>query len=126
MSKRSFVLLPICILCSTLLLACNKSDSPSAGGAPGATSSGNTPTSVSSGDKIGVPECDEYLAKLETCVLSKLLDSMKTNFKNGIEMSRKAWREMATDPANKAELVQICKSTKEQAREAYKSYGCDF
>ena len=127
MSKRSFALLTSCIFFAILLTACNKSGSPStSSGATGATSNGSAPISVSSGDKIGVPECDEYLAKLETCVLGKLPESMKTNFKTGIEMARKAWRELATDPANKAGLIQDCKTTNEQARMAYKSYGCGF
>lgn len=78
------------------------------------------------GDKIGVPECDEYIAKYEACVNKNVPDAMRATFKTSFEQSRKAWKQAAANPTSKANLASACKQATETAKQAMASYKCDF
>jgi hypothetical protein len=77
-------------------------------------------------DKIGVAECDDYLAKVEACVSHKVPEAQRAQFKMTIETSRKGWQQAASTPQGKATLAAICKQATEQARTAYKTFNCTF
>jgi hypothetical protein len=81
---------------------------------------------ASTGDKIGIPECDEYIAKYEACVNDNVPENMRASLKTSFEQSRKAWKAAAANPQAKATLGSTCKQAMETARQAMASYKCDF
>lgn len=129
--------LPLYILCALLLLGCNKSETTNNNNSTmsnankamsrmtPATSSAS-PMMGSTGEKIGVPECDNFIAKYEACVSDKVPEMARASFKASIEQWRKAWRQAAATPQGKAGLAQACKAASEQARTTMKSYNCAF
>lgn len=81
---------------------------------------------ASTGDKIGVPECDEYVEKYEACVFSKVPEAMRGTFKSSFEAQRKAWKDAAANPQAKASLASGCKQALETSKQALASYKCDW
>ena len=131
MKKR--ILLPLCIALGLSLMACgttevsvntNSSASPAAAKASPAA----TPAAVltSTGEKIGVPECDDFIAAYDACVSGKVPEAARAQFKASIEQWRTSWRQLAANPNTKASLAQACKQSAEQARVSMKAYNCTF
>jgi len=125
------ILLPLCAVCALLLVACskttevttNRSESPSTASAP-APAASTAP--VAAGDKIGVPECDDFIAAYDACVSSKVPEVARAQYKTAIEQWRTSWKKLADNPATKASLAQACKQSAEQARTSMKAYNCTF
>jgi len=93
------------------------------------TANANTATStaaVPSADKIGVAECDEYIAKYEACINSKVPEAMRATYKGAFDAQRKAWRDAAATPAGKAGLAQACKAALDTTKASLGSYGCSW
>jgi hypothetical protein len=80
------------------------------------------------GDKIGVPECDEYIEKYEKCLTSstKIPDAAKTSMKSSFDQIRKSWKDAAATPAGKAGLAMGCKSAMDSAKQAMAAYDCQW
>lgn len=115
MTIRIFPWLVLSISCALLLAACGKSGS-------------NTTNSVSTsvGEKVGVPECDDYLAKLEACISNKIPEKAREQNMKDLEGLRQTILDMAAKDRNKAATVAIYNQASEVSRENYKKYGCDF
>jgi hypothetical protein len=96
------------------------------GGSSNTTSTTTTTTTSTSGEKIGVPECDEFITKYEACVNSKVPEAQRAQYKPTLAQWRSSWRALASNPQTKATLAGVCKASIEQARTSMKSYGCDF
>ncbi|HEX8129845.1 MAG TPA: hypothetical protein VF527_12145 [Pyrinomonadaceae bacterium] len=137
MRKRLFMTLGFCISCALLLVACggssNSNNAPASNYNAGkaatntATPASTAPASTASvADKIGVPECDDYLAKYETCVSSKVPETARAQHEATLAQTRKSWRDLAANPQTKATLAQACKQATESARQSMKSMGCEF
>ena len=153
MLKRSFVSLALSISCALLLTACGSdtsttnssnatasnqtattttttttstpattTSSPASTSTPATT----TTTTASSGDKIGVPECDDFITKYEACITGKVPEAARAQFNSTLKQWRDSWRQAAATPQGKAGLAQGCKMSAEQARQSMKSFGCDF
>ncbi|HLL74546.1 MAG TPA: hypothetical protein VK421_04725 [Pyrinomonadaceae bacterium] len=140
MTGRTLLTLALSACCA-LLLACagadnaNHSNANAANANRSATNAASTPaaattpassTTAATGDKIGVAECDDYLAKVDDCVTSKVPAAARTQYTASIEQTRKSWRDLAANPQTRASLASACKQAVETARAAYKSYGCEF
>lgn len=132
MKTKLPLLLAASVCAALLLVACG-------GGATNSANGGNTAasnaaasnaaasnTSTASGDKIGVPECDDYIAKWEACVNSKVPEAQRGTFKGAFETTRSSWRQLASTAQGKAGLAQACKAAHEQAKQAFGSYGCSW
>ena len=139
MQKRLFVTLTVCVSCALLLLACgeasntNNAPATNAGNANASKAATNsaaatTPaaSTASAADKIGVPECDDYLAKYESCVNDKVPAAARAQYESTLAQTRKSWRDLAANPQTKASLAQACKSATEAARASMKTMGCEF
>jgi hypothetical protein len=130
--KTLFVL---CVVCAALLLGCYKSattnnsnsmgNSNMASSSNSATSTTSSSSTASSGEKIGIPECDEFITAYEACV-AKVPDAQRTQYKENIEAWRKTWRQLAANPMTRGTLAAVCKQSVEQAKDSMKSYGCKF
>ena len=73
--------------------------------------------------KVGVAECDEYVAKMNACfekMPAAVRDSQKKAFDNVVA----AWARM-TGPA-KDNLGTACKAAQDAAAQAMKAHGCEF
>jgi hypothetical protein len=123
-------LLIFSVLCVGLLLGCfksqtsNNNNSRLLNGNRAATTSNSSATD--NGEKIGIPECDEFVAKYKACISDHVPDAKKTQYQENIEAWRKAWRQMAANQMSKETQAAACKRHIMQARESMKSFGCEF
>jgi hypothetical protein len=130
MKKR--ILLPMCVVIGLLLVACGKTeptvDTNRNAAAPAATSApASTPAAAAAtGDKIGVPDCDDFIAKYDACVTDKVPEIARAQYKGMIEQWRTSWRQLAANPNTKATLATACKQAAETARTSMKAYNCTF
>ena len=129
-SKLSLLL---CAIFAIVLVGCSKSETNTNGSATTnsnkAATSSTTPASTTAstaGQKIGVPECDEYLTAYDACISSKVPEAARAQYKTSMDQVRASWRKLAENPATKGGLAAACKTATEQARTAMKSYGCTF
>jgi hypothetical protein len=113
---KRFRTLPVLALLLVALLACKK-------GKEGEKSE-STSSASSGGGEVGVPECDEYLAKYEKCVSEKVPEAARPQLKQSVETMRSSWKQAASNPAAKAGLAQGCKQALETAKTAMGAYGC--
>ncbi len=61
------------------------------------------------GGDIGVPECDDYIKKMEAC-LGKVPAEAKGAMESAFKHSRDAWKQAAATPAGKEGLKTACKA----------------
>lgn len=140
MLKKIFVILTICVACA-LLNACGGTDTnANNGNANNANNANNTnkgtttaspaaspaaSTTTASAEKIGIAECDDFLAKYEACI-AKVPEAGRSAYKTSMEQWRDSWRKMAANPTTKAGLTQVCKTQMENSKQTLKAIGCDF
>lgn len=124
MTRKLPGLLAFSICLSLLLVACGGGGANS-GNATNAPAS-NSSTAGSSGDKIGVPECDDYIAKYEACVNSKVPEAMRATVRAQLDTARNSWRQLASTAQGKAGLAQACKAAHDAAKQSMTAYGCSF
>lgn len=87
-----------------------------------AETTGNSNT-ASSREKIGVQECDDFLAKFDACVSSKVPEAERAKY--NIDSWVKSWKKQAGDPSTKGRLATLCKQSADN-QATLKSYGCTF
>lgn len=90
------------------------------------TNSAKQKTVASTDDKTGVPECDEYIAKYEACVFSKVPEANRAVYQAPFDQMRKSWKDAATSPQAKAGLAIGCKQALETAKQSFAAYGCEW
>lgn len=93
-----------------------------------ATTNANTPakSETASADKIGVPECDEYIAKLEACLNSKVPEAARGAFRTSAESLRNSWKDAAATPHGRAGLAVGCKAATDAAKVSLSAYNCTW
>ena len=124
----SKTLLIMAFLCAAILVGCSKSDdntnmANTNKGTTMPTPANTTKTTAPAGDKIGVPECDEYIAKYEACT-GKVPEAGRAAYKAGLDSARAQWKKLAENPATKGSLAAACKQATEAQAAAWKTYGC--
>jgi hypothetical protein len=108
-------LLSVLFFAALILVSCG----PSHEAPPGASGAAST-------GEIGVAECDEYLAKVETCINERVPEDAKAMQRQSIEQVRNQWRQAATDATARAGLATGCKAALDSARSAMAAYGCEW
>jgi|SRR5215468_7039520 len=127
-------LLILSLICVAALLGCYKSEPASnanstttnankAASTPATSTSSNT---TAAADKVGVPECDEFITKYDACVSDKVPEAARAQYKTTVAQWRKSWHDLAANPQTKATLAAACKQAAESARTSMKSYNCTF
>ncbi|MDQ1638407.1 MAG: hypothetical protein QOF62_1746 [Pyrinomonadaceae bacterium] len=124
----------LCVICTIVLIGCaktgpaNNSSSTTGNSNKAATAAASpaTATAATAGEKIGVPECDEFIAAYDACVSSKVPETARAQYKTAIAQWRSSWSKLAANPNTKATLAAACKQSAESARASMKSYGCTF
>jgi len=132
-------LLIFCVLFAAILIGCNttgntnsttansnSSSGSTAAGTPATTTPATTTTTASTGDKIGVPECDDFIAKYDACVSAKVPEIARAQFQGAVKQWKDSWKKLAENPATKGSLAAACKQAKEQQEAALKTYGCTW
>jgi len=128
----------ICILTGILVLACSKADTNRNANAVGTSNSTapapagsvvtnrNTNSTAATAEKIGVEECDAYIAAYEACVSSKVPEAQRAQYQNSLSQLRSSWKKLAENPATKGTLASACKTAHDQAKASMKAYNCTF
>jgi hypothetical protein len=91
-----------------------------------ARASSDTPSEGAAGDSIGVPECDDYIAKYEACVRDKVPAAGRAQMEQSLQTMRSSWKQAAATPAGKTGLAQGCAQAAAAAKTAMGAYGCQF
>jgi hypothetical protein len=133
MTTKTISLFALCVLAGAAMLACGgaaentntatSNANTKAAATPAANTSANS--TASTGDKIGVAECDEYIAKVEAC-LAKVPAAGQPAVKSSLDTMRTSWRQAASTPQGKAGLAAGCKAALDQAKTTYAAYGCSW
>jgi hypothetical protein len=125
---RKQIVLLLCVVSALLIISCASSEPETTNKAaemkPSTTSSPASTANTSA--SIGVPECDDYIAKYDACVSNKVPEAARAQYKTSIEQMQSSWKRLAGNPETRASLAQACKTATEQARTSMKSFNCDF
>ncbi len=121
----------LCVICTLVLIGCAKTENTNVSVTPANTNKAATTTAppvttAAAGEKIGVPECDEFIAAYDACVSSKVPETARAQYKTAIAQWRSSWSKLAANPTTKGTLAAACKQSAESARASMKSYGCTF
>ena len=124
-------LLILAVLCTAILIGCSKTDNmnnsnTTAGNSNKTTTAATPATKAPAGEKIGVPECDDFIAKYDACVSSKVPEAARAQYKSAVDQWRASWKKLAENPATKGTLAAACKQAAAQQEAALKSYGCSW
>jgi len=122
-------LLVFCILSAAILIGCGKtetSNSNTAADNSNKATTGTTSTTASSGDKIGIAECDDYIAKYESCVRSKVPEAVRAPLENSLKTARDNWKKAAANEQSRGTLAAACKQASDAAAASMKGYGCTW
>ena len=125
-------LLVACVLCAAILIGCSKTETTTNTNSNTMAANSNkattktTSTTASTGDKVGIPECDDFLAKYEACVSGKVPEMAREQYHNSIKQLKESWKKLADNPQTKGTLAAACKQSREQTEAALKSYGCSW
>ena len=126
-------LLILSVLLVAIFIGCNKTETGNSNMAAENSNKSMTSaptnastTTASTGEKIGVPECDDYVAKYESCLRSKVPEAMKASLESSLKTARENWKKSAENPQAKATLAAACKQAKEAAAASMKNFGCTF
>jgi len=128
MLRNTFLVL--CVLCAAILIGCSKTETGKGNMATNNSNKGTGTTSTtcttSTGDKIGIPECDDFIAKYEACVSGKVPEAARASYQTALKQWRESWKKLADNPQTKGTLAAACKQAKEQQEAALKAYGCTW
>ena len=117
-------LLIFSILCAAIFIGCSKTEmSNSNSMADNSNKSTASSGTTASGDKVGIPECDDYIAKYEACT-SKVPEAGRAAYKSSLDQVRASWKKLAADPVTRGSLAAACKQAAETQAAAWKMYGC--
>jgi len=125
-------LLIFAVLCTAILIGCSKTDTMENSNTmansnkPATAATPAKSTAASSGEKIGVPECDDFLTKYDACVSGKVPEAARAQYKSAIDQWRSSWKKLADNPATKGTLAAACKQAAAQQEAALKQYGCTW
>jgi hypothetical protein len=74
----------------------------------------------------GIAVCDDFLAKYEACIASKVPAAQKAMFKGQLDQTRRTWTDLAKNPGTKSSLEGVCKQSIDQIKVAFQPFGCAF
>ena len=74
----------------------------------------------------GVAVCDDFLAKYEVCVNTKVPAAQQAALKTQVEQLKKTFTDLSKNANSKPALEATCKASSDQMKAAMTSYGCSF
>ena len=124
MSARTILI--VLVVCVPFLNGCaglvtrSNSNSKSAKG-----SSNSAAATASRSEKIGIPECDDFIAKYNACISDHVPAAKKAEYKENIDAFARTWKQLMAN-SDKNTVAAACKRHRDMARENMKSFGCEF
>lgn len=94
--------------------------------APLANSHSANSEPVAKAEKIGIPECDEFVAKYEECISDHVPAEKQRQYRENIQTWSKLWRERMVSSTPRDVVVAACQRHIIASRESMKSFGCEF
>lgn len=79
-----------------------------------------------SADKIGVAECDDFIAKYNACVTKNVPEASRAAIKAGFDSAVKGWKAAAATAQGKATLASSCKTMSESLKAGLSTYKCEW
>ena len=81
-------------------------------------------------DAIGIPVCDEFLAKYQACVTHKVPTDKRVIIQSGVDTMRKGWLELK-DMLDHREIVRAdvenaCKEAPHNLKQLFDAFGCSL
>ncbi|MDR2872327.1 MAG: hypothetical protein LBV45_07400 [Xanthomonadaceae bacterium] len=70
----------------------------------------------------GVPECDEYINKVNACITDSIPAAHREEYTRGLEQMTAGWSSIP----DKAALAEACKSAHESSKQMYAAQGCSL
>jgi hypothetical protein len=105
-----------------ILAACGQPSTPSAPALAAAP-----PRAAQSDDRIGIPECDDYLDRYDACLSSHVPEGARAALRTALQQSRANWRKAVANNVDKAALTAACRNARAAARPSLVARGCaDF
>jgi hypothetical protein len=133
---RRTIFIIVSVVFTLGLIACAKTETTNnsnatttTAGTPAAPKTGTETASnpSSTGDKIGVAECDDFIAKYEACVSGKVPEMARAQYQATLKQWKESWKKAAENPATRGTLAAVCKQAAEQQAAILKtSFGCNF
>jgi hypothetical protein len=114
------------VACAKTENTSNSNSSTSAGKSMATPGTSTSSTTASTGDKIGVPECDDFIAKYESCVNGKVPEMARAQYQSAVKQWKESWKKLAENPQTKGTLAAACKQAADQQAAALKTFGCTF
>jgi hypothetical protein len=88
-----------------------------------ATSEDGGASGVSEGN-VGIPECDDYLAKYARCIADKVPSDQRKAFEDALQRTRATWKTLAANSGARPGLPQACSLARQTAQTTLKQYAC--
>ena len=104
--------------CAGLVTRSNSNSKPAKG------PSNSAPVAGSS-EKIGIPECDDFIAKYNACISDHVPAAKKAEYKENLDAFARTWKQLMAS-SDKSTVAAACKRHSDMARENMKSFGCEF
>ena len=132
MPRTTFVILSVAV--ALVLIGCSKSETTNNSNStmgstekPASSSpASETASRATTGDKIGIAECDDFIAKYESCVSNKVPAVARAQYESTLKTWRAEWKKAADNPQARGTLTATCKQIAEQQAAAFKAFGCSF
>jgi hypothetical protein len=83
-------------------------------------------TAAAHAQSTGIAACDDFLAKYDSCVASKLPEAQRAMYKSQLDQTRKMWLDMSKNPATKSTMEATCKQTMDAIKTSLQVFGCSF
>ena len=75
-------------------------------------------------EAIGIPACDDFLAKYQACVTKAPADK-KAILQSGVDGMRDGWLK-ARASLERSDLENICKQAPAQMKQTFDAFGCSL
>jgi hypothetical protein len=76
-------------------------------------------------DKVGIPECDEYIEKYGACIEAKAPEATKAAMQDAFKKTVDTWKQAAAGPGKDA-LAQGCKAALDAVKKTAAGWGCEM
>ena len=124
MSARTILI--VLVVCVPFLNGCAGLVTRSNSNSKSAKGPGNSAAKASSSsEKIGIAECDDFIAKYNACISDHVPAAKKAEYKENIDAFARTWKQLMAN-SDKSTVAAACKRHSEMARENMKSFGCEF
>ncbi len=87
---------------------------------------GDKSAGTAGADAIGIPVCDDFLARYAACVNDKIPAQARPAFEQSLQATRDGWKQVLSTPNGRDTLEAVCKQVKESTAATVQAYGCSL